>query len=577
MNACEIVRRQATAAVDFSDDLHPLLARVFANRGINCGEELELDLSGLIPVSSLGRVDAAAHLLEQALDCGWNILVIGDFDADGATSTALAVSLLRKLGGNVDYLVPNRFAFGYGLTPGIVGVALESSPDLIITVDNGISSNEGVAMAKAAGVHVLVTDHHLPGDELPDADVIVNPNSPGESFPDKSLAGVGVIFYVMAALVKHLTTSGWFERSAIEQPRMGDWLDLVALGTVADVVPLTRNNRIIVEQGLRRIRSGKTRPGIEALIRVSKRESAQLVSSDLGFALGPRLNAAGRLEDMSVGIECLLATDGLRADELAGQLDDLNRQRREIESEMKQQAQEMLDDLQLDAASESMPVALTLYQERWHQGVIGILASRIKEQWHRPVIAFASDGEGNLKGSARSITGLHIRDVLDAVSKQEPGLIEKFGGHAMAAGLTLPQENFERFTVLFRKQVAAVIDDSSLKNRHYSDGSVPPEWLDVETAQQLKFASPWGQQFPEPGFDDEFLVVSQRIVGDNHLKLVLASVGPNCGTIDAIAFGQAEEIGDVAGASVRVLYQLDINRYMGRESLQLLVRYLEPV
>ncbi|KHF25192.1 exonuclease RecJ [Solemya velum gill symbiont] len=576
MNACEIVRRQATGTVDFSGDLHPLLARVFANRGISCSEELELDLSGLLPVSSLGQVDAAAGLLEQALDSSWNILVIGDFDADGATSTALAVSLLRKLGANVDYLVPNRFAFGYGLTPGIVGVALESSPDLIITVDNGISSIEGVVAAKAAGVHVLVTDHHLPGDELPDADVIVNPNSPGECFPDKSLVGVGVIFYVMTAFVKQLADAGWFEKTAVEQPRMGDWLDLVALGTVADVVPLTRNNRIMVEQGLRRMRAGKTRPGIEALCRVSKRVPAQLVSSDLGFALGPRLNAAGRLEDMSVGIECLLATDSLKADELAGQLDDLNRQRREIEGEMKQQAQEMLEGLHLDAASENMPVALTLYQEQWHQGVIGILASRIKEQWHRPVIAFASDGEGNLKGSARSITGLHIRDVLDAVSKQVPGLIEKFGGHAMAAGLTLPQRNFERFSELFRKQVAAVIDDTTLQNRHYSDGSVPSEWLDVGVAQQLKFASPWGQQFPEPGFDDEFIVVSQRVVGDNHLKLVLAPQDSNGDTIDAIAFGQAEEIGDVAGASVRVLYQLDINHYMGRESLQLLVRHLEP-
>ncbi|OOZ38587.1 single-stranded-DNA-specific exonuclease RecJ [Solemya elarraichensis gill symbiont] len=529
MNGCEIIRRQATATAEFSGDLHPLLARVFANRGISCSEELELELSGLIPVSSLGQVDAAARLLEQALDSGWNILVIGDFDADGATSTAVAVSLLRKLGANVDYLVPNRFAFGYGLTPGIVGVALESSPDLIITVDNGISSNEGVAAAKAAGVHVLVTDHHLPGDKLPDADVIVNPNSPGESFPDKSLAGVAVIFYVMTAFVKHLADAGWFERSAIEQPRMGDWLDLVALGTVADVVPLTRNNRIIVEQGLRRMRAGKTRPGIEALCRVSKRIPAQLVSSDLGFALGPRLNAAGRLEDMSVGIECLLATDSLKAGELAGQLDDLNRQRREIEGEMKQQAQEMLDKLQLDAASDNMPVALTLYQEQWHQGVIGILASRIKEQWHRPVIAFASDGEGNLKGSARSITGLHIRDVLDAVSKQVPGLIEKFGGHAMAAGLTLPQKNFERFSELFKEQVAAVIDDTTLQNHHYSDGSIPSEWLDVGVAQQLKFASPWGQQFPEPGFDDEFIVVSQRVVGDNHLKLVLAPQDANGG------------------------------------------------
>lgn len=568
-----IQRRVAATQASLSPDLHPLLQRIYQLRGVQSADELSLALNALLPVSYLQQVDAAAALLQQALDAHWRILIIGDYDADGATSTALAVSFLRTLGANVDFLVPNRFAFGYGLSPEIVAVAAESAPDLLITVDNGIASLAGVAAAKAAGMRVLITDHHLPGAALPDADVIVNPNAAGDSFPSKALAGVGVVFYVMAALVKRLREAGWFVRHQITEPQPADWLDLVALGTVADLVPLDQNNRILVEQGLRRMRAGKTRPGIRALCEVTGRLLSQLVSADLGFFLGPRINAAGRLDDMALGIECLLATEDAVALEMALKLDALNKERREIETDMRQQAEAMLRELQVNA--DNLPSALVLYRDDWHQGVVGILASRVKELWHRPVIAFANNGDGRLKGSARSIAGVHMRDVLDAIDKRQPGLIERFGGHAMAAGLTIDATGYVAFVESFIAEVDRWVDAASLQGVQYSDGAVAPADLVVDTAALLKFAAPWGQQFPEPQFDDRFVLLSQRVVGKHHMKMRLAPVDEPTRQLDAIAFGQADMLAGLEGQQVRLLYSLDINSYNGRESLQLIVRHVE--
>jgi single-stranded-DNA-specific exonuclease len=475
---------------------------------------------------------------------------------------------------NVDYLVPNRFHFGYGLSPQLVEVAKERHPDLIITVDNGISSIDGVAAAKACGIAVIVTDHHLQGHSLPDADAIVNPNLEGDEFPSKNLAGVGVIFYLMAALRTALRKQRWFEQKQISEPNMADYLDLVALGTVADVVPLDQNNRILVENGLQRIRAGRCCAGISALIEISKRTSHRLVATDLGFALGPRLNAAGRLEDMSLGIECLLTDDAGAATQMAEQLDSLNLQRREIEEQMKQQAVKMLDAIDL-ADEQELPAGLTLFDPVWHQGVIGILAARIRERCHRPVIAFAADTADDLKGSARSIPGVHIRDVLDAIATRNPGLITKFGGHAMAAGLSLPRDNLNYFKRAFDEEVGRLVNAEQLQGSIESDGKLSSAELNIGLAQAIRQGGPWGQHFPEPLFDGRFRVKNHKIVALRHLKLMLTPEDASAPVIEAIAFNQAEGSDYASGDLVEIAYRLDINDYYGEERLQLVVQHVQ--
>jgi len=573
----KIVRRiSSTEKSRFDDGLSPLLKRLYVNRGVVDDKQLDYSLSKLQPIAALKGIDAAVQILAQSLIEQQHIMIVADFDADGATSCVVAMRALRAMGAvRVSYLVPNRFEYGYGLTPQIVELAKEQQPDLIVTVDNGISSIDGVRVAKESGIKVLVTDHHLPAAVLPDADAIVNPNQPDDEFPSKNLAGVGVIFYVMLALRAHLRESSWFERQGIAEPNLASLLDIVALGTVADVVPLDHNNRILVSQGLARIRRGVCCAGISALLSVGKRNPANIVASDLGFAVGPRLNAAGRLEDMSLGIECLLADDPDAAMLLAQRLDELNRERREIEGEMQAQALECLANIKLDLDDESAPVGLCLFDESWHQGVVGIVASRIKDRYHRPVIAFAlansniDNIDAEIKGSARSIKGVHMRDLLDAVAATHPGLLSKFGGHAMAAGLTLKASDFKAFETAFNQALRRCVDDEILQDVIYSDGELEQDEFSLELAEALRAGGPWGQGFPEPIFDGDFEVVQQRIVGEKHLKLVLQPVG--CGnTIDAIAFNQSDRVGDRLCAAFR----LDVNEYMGRRTVQLMIEYI---
>ncbi|MFT6275793.1 MAG: single-stranded-DNA-specific exonuclease [Halioglobus sp.] len=555
--------------------IHPVLARVYCSRGIVDPLELELQTAQLLPPAQLLNADRAAILLADHLATDSRIVIIGDFDADGATSTALAVTALRAFGATqVRYLVPNRFEFGYGMTPEIVAVALQDKPDLIVTVDNGISSNEGVAAAKAAGVATLITDHHLAGDDIPDADVIVNPNQPGCDFKSKNLAGVGVIFYVMLALRAELRRRGWFAGSTgIAEPNLAEFLDLVALGTVADVVPLDRNNRILVAQGLARIRSGKARPGVAAILEVASKNYRKVVASDLGFAVGPRLNAAGRLDDMSVGIECLMSTQAAYASALATQLHQLNLDRRLIEEGMQRDALKALKKLDLEENIES-PVALTLYEASWHQGVIGILASRVKDRMHRPTIVFADGDSGQIKGSARSIPGVHIRDILAAIATRHPGLILKFGGHAMAAGLTLMHETFEQFSQAFIDEVSRHVDDVNLQAVIESDGELDAAELELGLATELRFAGPWGQHFAEPIFDGRFKLIQQRLVGQKHLKLVLGYEG-STRLLDAIAFNVDLAVWPHETAEmVDLAYRLDVNEFRGNTTLQLMVEQI---
>ncbi|NMY43378.1 single-stranded-DNA-specific exonuclease RecJ [Pseudomonas sp. WS 5013] len=554
-------------------DLPPLLTRLYAARGVQSAAELDKGLARLIPYQQLKGIDAAVDLLVQALQQRQRILIVGDFDADGATASSVGVLGLRMLGAaHVDYLVPNRFEYGYGLTPEIVAVALQRQPELLVTVDNGISSVDGVTAAKEAGLKVLVTDHHLPGPELPAADAIVNPNQPGCAFPSKALAGVGVMFYVLLALRARLREIGWFASSGMAEPNLGELLDLVALGSVADVVPLDANNRILVHQGLARIRAGRARPGLRAVLEVAGRQHARITSTDLGFILGPRLNAAGRLDDMSLGIECLLCEDEALARDMAQQLDELNKDRKAIEQGMQREALAQLQDLPLA----DMPFGLCLFEPDWHQGVIGILASRLKERYHRPAIAFADAGDGLLKGSARSVPGLHIRDALDAVAARHPGLISKFGGHAMAAGLSLPQEHFGAFAAAFDAEVRRQLSEDDLTGRLLSDGQLGAEEFHLELAKALRHAGPWGQHFPEPLFHGVFQIVTQRVVGEKHLKLVLKT---ECGslTLDGIAFNVDRDIWPNPNVRwVELAYKLDVNEYQGRESVQLMVAHLAP-
>lgn len=576
MTKPHITRRTADLTrCEFSPSVPPLLQRIYAARGAENDLALARTLQGLPGPEGLLGIGEAVVLLEQAINEQQSVLIIGDFDADGATSTALTLLALRAMGfSRVSYIVPNRFEYGYGLTPEIVELAKQQTPDLIITVDNGISSVSGVEAAKAAGIKVLITDHHLPGAQLPAADAIVNPNQHGCEFPGKNLAGVGVVFYLMSALRKRLRERGWFADQQRVEPNMAEWLDLVALGTVADVVTLDTINRILVYQGLQRIRAGKSRPGIQALLDLAGRDCSRLVASDLGFAIGPRLNAAGRLDDMSIGIQCLLETDPYLAREYALQLDELNRDRRVIEADMQREALVALEQLHLD--EQKLPWGLCLFDANWHQGVVGLLASRIKDRVHRPVIVFADADNGEYKGSARSIKGLHIRDALDAVASRHPGLISKFGGHAMAAGLSLPKDHYLKFVDAFDAEVRRLLTPADLEAEILTDGVLNPDQLSIDTAQLLREAGPWGQHFPEPLFEGEFHIVQQRIVGEKHLKLVLATDASKSQLIDAIAFNVDTERWPNPGADqVRLIYKLDINLWRGRESMQLLVEHLD--
>ncbi|MDX1492331.1 MAG: single-stranded-DNA-specific exonuclease RecJ [Pseudohongiellaceae bacterium] len=578
----QVVRREQKQQGRFSASIPPILSRIYAARNVFSDDEIALDLKSLHPPSLLKGLPEAVQLLMQALENRSRILIVSDFDADGATSCALMMRALASMGfPHVDYIVPNRFEYGYGLMPEIVALAAKKKPDLIITVDNGISSIEGVLAANELGMQVLVTDHHLPGHALPEAAAIVNPNQPECPFPSKALAGVGVVFYLMIALRSSLREQQWFEKQGIREPNLANFLDIVALGTVADVVPLDRNNRILVSEGIKRIRAGRACAGINALLRLGKRNPARLVASDLGFAVGPRLNAAGRLDDMSLGIECLLIDDERSAMTMAMELDSMNQERKQIEADMKEQAMRDLEALSLSESS--TPSGLCLYNANWHQGVIGILASRLKERFHKPVIVFAdagvnSDGEAELKGSARSIAGLHIRDVLDSVATHNPGLVSRFGGHAMAAGLSLLKSDFDAFNEAFAAEVAAQLGEGAQAASILSDGEMAAEQLSLPTAQCLREGGPWGQGFPEPCFDGRFQVLQQRVLAGAHLKLVLCPVGQSQHAVDAIAFNvDLEQWPGEQVDSIDIVYKLDVNEYRGKQSLQLIIEQISPV
>jgi single-stranded-DNA-specific exonuclease len=565
-------QRQAKTTAQFGVSLHPVLERVYLARGIGEDAQLRLDLAELLPPEQLLHIDHACALLADMLEQRAPILIVGDFDADGATSAALAVCGLRAMGfPSVDHLVPNRFDYGYGLSPEIVDVAAQRSPKLIVTVDNGISSHAGIERAHELGIKVLVTDHHLPGATLPDADCILNPNQPGCPFPSKSLAGVGVMFYLLAALRGHLRERGWFQQQGIAEPKLAEFLDLVALGTVADVVPLDQNNRRLVRYGLQLIRSGRCRPGIRALLEVGRRNPASVVASDLGFAAGPRLNAAGRLDDMSLGIACLLAQDEANALRYAQQLDSLNQDRRQIEQDMQSDALAILDR-EIVGLSERRSICL--FDPSWHQGVIGILAGRIKERLHRPVIVFALADNGELKGSGRSISGVHLRDLLDRVASSQPGLLGKFGGHAMAAGLSLAPENFEVFRDTLEAILRAEADEEVFALRRYCDGMLTPDCFSLDFADLLREAGPWGQQFPEPVFQGEFNVLSRRVLQDKHLKLTLRVPGSET-LVDAIAFNQEPALLADTREGVNLLFRLDVNEFRGQRNVQLNIDHME--
>ena len=557
--------------------LHPIVDRLLRSRGIVSVEEVDYALQHLLPFHALSHIDAAARCLADALAKQEKILIVGDFDADGATSTALSVRALTAFGAkHVDFLVPNRFNFGYGLTPELVEVAKTMRPHLIMTVDNGISSLAGVAAAKAAGIKVLVTDHHLSPPVLPDADVIVNPNQHGDTFESKALAGVGVVFYVMLALRAELRARNWFcENNSIE-PNLAQYLDIVALGTVADVVPLDRNNRILVSQGLKRIRAGKCVPGIAALLSIAKKMPKNLHAQDLGFLIGPRLNAAGRMDDMSLGIECLITDDPVRAMFLAQQLDEFNRERKLVEQDMQLQALNTLKKIAL-GETKTLPLGLCLFDETWHQGVIGILASRIKDKAHRPVIAFAKENETIIKGSARSIPGVHIRDILVEVDTCYPSLIIKFGGHAMAAGLSLLQNDLPKFSAAFNAVLAKYVTQAMLEKIVMTDGELRQEDFTLRFAEILQDSGPWGQQFPEPIFDGRFKVVEENILAGKYLKFTLSPENKDQ-LIEAVAFNIDIEQWPMQRCEVaHVVYRLDINEFRDRRKLQLIIEQIEPI
>ncbi|MGV3344478.1 single-stranded-DNA-specific exonuclease RecJ [Enterobacteriaceae bacterium LUAb1] len=571
----QLRRREAAEASDLPGTLLPLLRRLYASRGISRAIQLERSVKFLLPYQQLTGIERAVTILYQALVDQKRIMIVGDFDADGATSTALSVLALRSMGSrNIAYLVPNRFEDGYGLSPAVVEQASARGAELILTVDNGISSHTGVQTAQQKGIPVVITDHHLPGETLPAAAAIVNPNLHECDFPSGALAGVGVAFYLMLALRAYLRERGWFSEQRPE-PNLAALLDLVALGTVADVVPLDDNNRILVWQGIHRIRAGKCRPGIRALLEIARRDANQLTASDLGFALGPRLNAAGRLDDMSVGVALLLSESHAEARMLAGELDALNQTRKEIEQGM--QAEAMLLCQELEKSGETLPAGIAMYHPEWHQGVVGILASRLKERFHRPVIAFAPAGDGTLKGSGRSVSGLHMRDVLERLDTLYPGMILKFGGHAMAAGLSLKVAHFEQFRQRFSELAGEWLGAETLQGVIWSDGELLAQEMTLNTADMLRDAGPWGQAFPEPLFDGKFTLLQQRIVGERHLKVVLEPLGGGP-LLDGIAFNSDTTLWpDNSVHTVEVAYKLAVNEFRGKRTVQLLIEHLWAV
>ncbi len=556
-------------------EFHPLLKQIYANRGVRSLAELDLGLSGLLPFHSLLQIEQAADALYQALQEQKKIVIIGDYDVDGATSTALAVRLLRAFGAkNVDFLVPNRFAYGYGLSPKIVQLAAQNNPDFLLTVDNGISSLEGVDAANALNIDVIITDHHLAGSELPHAIAIINPNQPKDKFPSKNLAGVGVLFYVMLALRAKLRECNWFEEMNIKEPNLSEYLDLVALGTVADMVSMDKNNRVLVDQGLRRIRAGKCCAGITAILQIARRNQSSIVASDLGYAVGPRLNAAGRLEEMSLGVNCLLTDDFNKALNYANELEALNLERRSIEHEMRQEAFSLIDHYPLKQ-DKKLPYGLCLMNENWHQGVVGIIASRVKDQLHRPTIVFAQIEDDVLKGSARSIPKLHLRDAIESIAAEYPDLVLRFGGHAMAAGLAIPKKRYQEFADIFDRQVRRTLNEGDFACEYITDGGLEYEHFDLDVAELLKNSGPWGQDFQEPKFDGRFHVLDQRLVGGKHLKITLEFQGKR---IDAIAFNvDLNAWPNHRCEFIEAVYRLDVNAFRGRQNLQLIVEHMEPV
>ncbi|MCF2859106.1 single-stranded-DNA-specific exonuclease RecJ [Pseudoalteromonas sp. SMS1] len=569
---------QPRARIDDShlpDNLHPVIKQLYATRGVLNAKELNNSAATLLDFRLFKDIAKACDILHTALNAQQRILIVGDFDADGATSTAVLMEGLPQFGfTSVDYLVPDRFSLGYGLSPALAEQIVQLSPDLVITVDNGISCISGIDIVKQAGINVIVTDHHLQGEQLPNADAIINPNQHDCQFPSKSIAGVGVAFYLLVALRHHLREATYFEQSGCPEPNLASLLDIVALGTVADVVALDANNRTLVFQGLARIKSGRTRPGIRALIEVSNRNINRLTASDFGFSLAPRLNAAGRLDDMSLGIACLLANDEYQAKRIANELDALNHERREIEQGMQQEAHAVLE--RLNNKTQEVPDAVCLYQDDWHQGVIGILAGRLKEKYHRPAVIFAQGEDGQLKGSCRSIDGVHMRDLLEHINTENPGLILKFGGHAMAAGLSILEADFSQFKRAFETKVAGLLSEELKQCVLLTDGALPPECFNMEFANLLQSAGPWGQQFPEPVFSERFELVQQRLVGEKHLKLVLKHMTGKL--VDAIAFNVDLRVWPNASAQyAEVVYQLDINEFRGKFSLQLIVREIQAL
>ncbi|GLR72719.1 single-stranded-DNA-specific exonuclease RecJ [Agaribacter marinus] len=567
----QIVKRQALISTPLDASLPNILDRVLRHRGIQSIDEIDMQTKSLLHYKLLKDIDIASSLMVEAIKQQSLITIVGDFDADGATSTALCMLCLRDFGHHkTTYIVPNRFDYGYGLSPPVVDIAHEMKTDLLVTVDNGISSIEGVKYAKSLGIKVIVTDHHLAPENLPIADAIVNPNQPGCEFPSKNLAGVGVAFYLMLSVRAKLIQSGYFEEKSMPPPNIASYLDIVALGTVADVVPLDKNNRILVHQGLQRIRSGRTRHGIQALLDVAGRNATRLASADLGFALGPRLNAAGRLEDMSVGIECLLTEDQFKARKLASELDGLNRSRQEIQQDMQIEAEKALSSLAL--SGQTLPAGLCVYDESFHAGVVGIVAGKLKEQYYRPTIVFAKENETTLKGSARSIAGVHIRDVLESIHSRNPSLITKFGGHAMAAGLSLPIDAYAEFSSMFAESVHDAMKGLPEHQQMLSDGELSAIEMSLDNAQILKCHLPWGQGFEAPVFDGVFNVVQQRLVGQKHLKLVLSK---DRQVFDGIAFNvDVEQWPNESASRVHIAYQLDLNEFKNRVNVQLLINDL---
>ena len=571
----KIINRDVPDGINLPDSIHPVLKRIYASRNIKSSEDLDYSLGSLIPYEELSGVDDAVILLQEMITQKKRILIVADFDADGATSCALAIRGLTAMGAeDVIYVVPNRFEHGYGLSPKIVDVALDHDPDLIVTVDNGISSISGVEHAKKNGIKVLITDHHLPGDKLPSADVIINPQLKENKFPSKNLAGVGVIFYILLALRAKLKAENWFDEKNIKYPNLANLLDLVALGTISDLVPLDKNNRTMVAHGLKLMRKNKSKAGILAILNQSGRQLSTLTSGDLSFAIAPRLNAAGRLTDMSLGIECLLTDDKENATEMAKKLNQLNIERRQIQDNMEEQAFTEFEKY-LQDTSKKIPHGICIYNQNWHQGVVGILAAKIKEKFNRPVIVFAQECQGILKGSARSITELHIKDVFDEIARLYPELILTFGGHAMAAGLTIEESQFDRFSDVFNKVVNQYISSDSLEDQCLTDGELSGDDFSLPLALAIQNAGPWGQSFPEPIFVGQFKILDKRVVGESHLKLKLQSRNNN--TLDAIAFNMTGDDWPSKLEQIISTYRLGINNYRGHSQVQLFVEHIEPL